>query len=388
MSEILNFTHNGITAMHTPAPQALGALSVDVIAIVGTAPDADATIFPLNKPVRISKITEAAKLDTTGAGKGFLVHACEKTFEQVRAPIYVIRVAEGANEAETIQSVIGGINVDTGQKTGIKAISNCLEKPTLIAAPGYSHNAGVANALAAMSKSIKARFICDLVGVKAADLIANVNQFGGKDLGFDACIALAHTARYTNGRGTLTMPASVVALGAIASKSPWLGIGHTGVAIDGVDIYFDYNTLDSSTEGNLLNKHGICYFGNTSAGGWSLIGNRTITGRFAAHVGLEHALTRKLVAAMEPALGKRLTKTFMEQQVNRVNNWLESLIAEEVVMPGSRCYLHPEKNTVDNYTSGRWFIVVEYAGYGINENTVIELVESNGIVESFLGSVL
>jgi len=388
MAEIANFTHNGVTKNIVRAPMALGALSSDVVAVVGTAPDADPAAFPLDTPVRVSGEELAAKLDTTGNGLGFLVHFCEKTLLQAQVPIYVIRVDAGADDAATIANIIGSIDGTTGQKKGIKAIFNCLEKPTIIAAPGFSSNAGVAQALGAVNQKIQCRFVVDLEGSNAADVVSLADTFGNADSGFDGCIAVAHTAKYTNHYGEIVMPGSVVVVGALAAQSPWMGPGHRGVAIGGVDNYFEYNVLDNSTDGSLLNKNGVCYFGNTSAGGWSLIGNRTLTGRFIAHVGLEHALTRKLVAALEKGLGKNLTKTFMEQEVNKVNNWLESLIAEEIVMPGSRCYLHPEKNTVDNYKSGRWFIVVEYGAYGVNENTVIELVESDGIVQAFLESVL
>lgn len=388
MALVMNFAHNGITKVIKRAPMALGPLSDHIVAVVGTAPNADAAAFPLNTPVRVSTEELTAQLDTTNSGEGFLVHFCDMTRQQANVPIYVIRVDEGADEAATIANIIGGVDGTTGQKKGIKAIYNCFEKPTIIAAPGYSKDIGVAQALGAVSLDINCLFTVDLVGAKATDVAAMGDALGNDDTGFGNCVAIAHTAKYNNHYGDLVMPGSVVATGRIAAEKPWMGPGHRGVAISGVDVYFEYNPLSNATDGSLLNKHGICYFGNTSAGGWSLIGNRTLTGRFISHVGLEHALIRKLTLALEKGLGRNLTKTFMEQEVGKVNNWLESLIADEVVMPGSSCYLHPEKNTVDNYKSGRWFIVVEYGAYGVNENTVIELHESDGVVKAFLENVL
>ncbi|NRB82128.1 MAG: phage tail protein, partial [Saccharospirillaceae bacterium] len=174
---------------------------------------------------------------------------------------------------------------------------------------------------------------------------------------------------------------------AIASKKPWHGFGHTNVAINGVDNEFEYNVNSNATEGSLLNKNGICYFGKTSSG-WSLVGNRVFTGEFGAAVGLAHAVVRKLIPVLEKPLGTRLTPTAMQQEIENVNNWIDSLIAENVVMKGTCCYLHPEKNTVDNYNSGRWFIVFKYSGYSTNEETVVEFVKSNEIVSAFLKEVL
>ena len=388
MTEIVNFEHNGLTVNKISTAVPMGALSDDVIALVGPSPDADAAIFPINQPVRISTMTEAAKLDTLDSGKGFLVHAALKTLEQAQVPIYIIRTAEDVDGAVELANVIGGANAGTGQKEGIQAIHNCLEKPTLIAAPGYSHELGVAQALALVGQKVMARSVISGNAIKSADVVTWATSLGNETTGFDSVYVVGHTARYTGQKGTVTMPGEVVALGRIAANKPWIGPGHQGVAIDGVDVQFDYNALDKTTEGELLNKNGVSYFATTSAGGWSLIGNRTLTGRFLAHVGLEHQLSRKLILAMEKQKGGSLTKTFMEQEVEKVNNWLEGLIASEIVMPGSRCYLHPEKNTTASYTAGTWFIVVEYAAFGVNEHTIIELTESDVIVVNFLDGVL
>jgi len=50
MAEVLNFEHNGITVNATESPEAMGGLGDNVIGLVGTAPNAHASI-PKNAPV-------------------------------------------------------------------------------------------------------------------------------------------------------------------------------------------------------------------------------------------------------------------------------------------------------------------------------------------------
>lgn len=44
MAEVLNFEHNGITVNATESPEAMGGLGDNVIGLVGTAPNAHASI--------------------------------------------------------------------------------------------------------------------------------------------------------------------------------------------------------------------------------------------------------------------------------------------------------------------------------------------------------
>lgn len=384
--EISEFSQNGIKTTFTPAPRPLGKLTSNVIAVVGVATKADDSVFPLNTPVRVSNATMAAKLDTDGTGEGYLVHFCEETLAQAHAPIYVIRVDKGSDDQATKDNIIGGVS-PSGQKTGIEAIINCLQKADLIVAPGYSGDPAVALKLGAMSKKLGCRFICDLPGGIATDVITSAAALGNNDTGFGNCIAIAGNVHYTGSRGQVTMPPSVVAAGVVVSQEPWEGPGHKGVPITGLDFTYEYSVSDPSTDGNLLNKNGVCYFASTSAGGFSLIGNRVLTGRFISQVGLIHAMSRKITKALEPHMGKNLTKSFMDQQVTRINAWLESLIDQGAVIPGTKCYLHPELNNLDEYKSGAWHIVVEFAGYSVNELVNVNLVESNGIIETFIEGV-
>ncbi len=114
-----------------------------VIGIIGTAPSADAAAFPLNTPVLIAgSRTEAAKLDTLGTGLGTLPAAIDSILDQIGAVVIVVRVEEGADAAETLANVIGGVNSGSGQYEGVQAFLGAESvvgfQPRILCAPGFT----------------------------------------------------------------------------------------------------------------------------------------------------------------------------------------------------------------------------------------------------------
>lgn len=384
MSQNANFTQNGIEFNVIASAIAIGAPSNHVVHLVSTAPDADASLYPYGVPVLVGNDAAIAKLDGTNSGTGFLIHAVQKIKESADCRIYVTRAEVGVDVAATITNVVGGIDPATGQKTGIAAIVNCIEKPTIIATPGYSHDSGVAKALSAMGKKVLAMPVLNLISGLTTDVAAVGDALGNAEIGMDAAICAVGNVDYQGSFGIVTMPSDIIVTALYASLKVYENPGHRGVSIDTVDHQYDYSFTNAGTEGNLLNKHGLCYFASTSSGGFSLIGNRTLTGRFIPDVGLQLEINRKLVANLELSHGKRLTPTFINQRLLVINNWLESLNKSEIVAPKSRCYLHPSKNDTASMSQGRWYIVVEYDGYPVNENPVIELFENNELAAATL----
>lgn len=114
-----------------------------VIGIVGTAPDADATAFPLNVPTLIAgSRLEASKLDMVGNGAGTLPKALDAILDQIGAVVIVIRVEEGSTDADTLANVIGGVNASTGQYEGVQALlaaeSVTGYAPRILCVPGFT----------------------------------------------------------------------------------------------------------------------------------------------------------------------------------------------------------------------------------------------------------
>jgi hypothetical protein len=389
MPEIPNFEHNGISIETKRPPEPMGPLGENVVGLVLTAPDRDTDRIALNVPFRIANQGDAQLLDSTGDELGTGWHAVSELLKKAGVPVYAVVVEEGATDEETKANIIGGIDPESGQPLGIAALAGCREVPTIIAAPGFSHDLAVATELATMARRLMCRVVLDCDDVSIDDAITYSESLGGEGTGFRRCYLAYQMAEIYSraAQGNIFVAPSVHAVGALAAVKPWESPGNQGVLIQGVSRHVDYNILDKSTNGDRLNRWGISYYARTSMGGFSLIGNRGVTGEFISHVGLEDAICRKLVKASQVAMSKNLTKSFMEQEVRKVDAFVQDQVAAEII-PGGRVYLHPTLNTVERYKNGSWYIVIEYGRYSPNEHMIFHVNAVDSIVEEFLQEVL
>lgn len=118
--------------------------STSVIGIVGTAPNADPTRFPLNTPVLISgSKVEAAYLDPDKSGAGTLPQALDDVLDQSAARVVVIRVEDNDDQSQQLVNIIGGANANTGKYEGLYALlgakSKTAQKPKILCVPGFTH---------------------------------------------------------------------------------------------------------------------------------------------------------------------------------------------------------------------------------------------------------
>jgi phage tail sheath protein FI len=128
--------------------RAITVASASVIGLVGTAPYADPSVFPLNTPVLIagSQSLQAKLISTAPAGSldvGTLYGAIDDIFESIGAAIVVVRVDTDEDAAQQRANIIGGVDPVTGNYTGSKAFLSAQSKlgvkPRLLIAPGFTH---------------------------------------------------------------------------------------------------------------------------------------------------------------------------------------------------------------------------------------------------------
>lgn len=148
-----SFLHGVQVVTVNDGSRPISVASTSVIGIVGTAPNADPNVFPLNTPVLVSgSQTMAASLTALnlGADNGTLPDAIDSIFKQALAVLVVIRVAEGptgANDPQTLANVLGGVSSVNGQFEGMQAFlaaqSICGVKPRILIAPGFTHQQAI-----------------------------------------------------------------------------------------------------------------------------------------------------------------------------------------------------------------------------------------------------
>lgn len=122
-------------------PRAIQTVRSSVIGLIGTAPDADPTEWPVNTPRLFTNRREYLKLGATGT----LPIAVDMIYDNAPkgAVAVVIRVDEGADQDEATTNLIGGINNTTGQYEGLqlfRAARSLLGfTPKILCAPGFTH---------------------------------------------------------------------------------------------------------------------------------------------------------------------------------------------------------------------------------------------------------
>ena len=131
--------HGARVTENTDLVTAINDVDSSVIGIVATADDADAKLFPLNKPTLLTRVNDVlGKCGTTGT----LYRALKAIADQVSTKVIVVRVAEHKEEDGKTQDqlVIGGSKSD-GSYTGMYALLVAEQdesigyRPRILAAP-------------------------------------------------------------------------------------------------------------------------------------------------------------------------------------------------------------------------------------------------------------
>ncbi len=135
MAQVMGIKHirDGVEA------QAVLGADMSVIAIVGTAANANATVFPLNKPVLVYTNDTVAlqALGTTGT----IVDAIAGISAQITdaaAKVIVVRVTHDALATNVITNILGSEASATGMWALLDAAEETGETPRLIIVPGYT----------------------------------------------------------------------------------------------------------------------------------------------------------------------------------------------------------------------------------------------------------
>jgi len=175
--------HHGVRVLEVnEGTRPIRTISTAVIGLVATAEDADPAAFPLNTPVLITNVIAA---QAKSGKKGTLRRVLEVFAGQTKPLTVVVRVAEGATEAETTSNVIGGVSED-GKYLGAKALlaaqSKLGVKPRILGAPGLDTQA-VTNALASIAQSLRAFVYASCYNcATAVDATTYRGQFGQREI--------------------------------------------------------------------------------------------------------------------------------------------------------------------------------------------------------------
>ncbi len=367
------FLH-GVEVLEIDAgPRPIQTVRSAVIGLIGTAPNADTTAFPLNTPVMIAgSRTEAAKLDTTGAGAGTLPGAVDSIFDQAGAVIVVVRVAAETAEAETLANIVGGVNATTGDYEGVHAFLGAESKlgvtPRVLIAPGFTHQRSgstantVVSELLGIAERLRAVIVAD--GPNTTDAAATT--YAG-DFGSSRVYVVDPWVKKTNSAGAIvTVPASSAVAGLIAKtdndRGFWWSPSNQNInGIVGTGRPVDFALGDANARANLLNEQNVATI--IRQDGYRLWGNRTLSSdpkwMFLSVRRTADMINDSLLRAHLWAVDRNITKTYIQDVAEGVNAYLRHLTAIGAIL-GGQCWADPDLNTPDQIAQGKVYFDFDF----------------------------
>ncbi|CCA91308.1 phage tail sheath subtilisin-like domain-containing protein [Novosphingobium sp. PP1Y] len=351
-----------VTEISTGA-RTLAAVSTAIIGLVATASDADAAVFPLDMPVLVTDV-EAAIGDA--GTDGTLAASLRAIADQSRPIVVVVRVAEGADEAETASNVIGTTTAE-GMKTGMQALlaaqGQLGVKPKILGTPGLEAQA-VTAALAVVAKKLRGFAYARAVGDTVADAVLYRANFSERELMLLMPDFLAwDTATSAN----VTSFAAARAMGLRARIDELYGPQKTlsNVAVSGVvgltkDIHWDIE--DMASDAGVLNASEVTALVRSDSG-FRFWGNRTCSDdplfQFESTTRVAQLLADTVARGMDWAMDKPLTPALARDIIETVNGFFLELKAAGVIL-GANAWFDEANNSTASLQAGKLRIDYDY----------------------------
>lgn len=368
------FLH-GVEVLEIDAgPRPIQTVRSAVIGIVGTAPRADASAFPLNTPVLIANSRSAAALLTANAGSddGSLPSAIDSILDQAGAIIVVVRVQKETAETATIAHIVGGVNSGTGHYEGVHALLSAESTlgvvPRILIAPGYTHQRPSGNAnpvvseLVGIAERLRAVIIADGPNTTDASAFLAAGDFGSSRV-----YMIDPWVNKTDATGAVvTVPASPCVAGLIAKSDNergfWWSPSNQNInGIIGIGRPVDFALGDANCRANLLNEQGIATI--IRQDGYRLWGNRTLTDDtkwiFLSVRRTADIINDSLLRAHLWAVDRNITKTYIQDVTEGVNAYLRYLTNIGAIL-GGKCWADPDLNTPDQIALGKVYFDFDF----------------------------
>jgi len=347
-----------------------------VIGLLGTASQG-----PENVPTLISSYKQCVEIFGNVDGTHTIPDAMAAiTAQQIGGLVVVIRVPVGATEAETKSNVIGGVDTDTNQYTGLRAFlqSRYITQeagptntegvsPKLLIFPGWGHDKAVVEAAVPIADKLRAMIICDGPNTNNQDALALRQGYISKRIYMvDPGVWTWDTANSVN----KLMPASPFVAGMISKNDHlhgwWTSPSNKSIlGIQGLGRFVSFDIEDPDCDANRLNENQVTTLINSERGGFQLWGNRTCHEDpklpFIHWVRIGDQIDETLIKSSQHYLDKNLHPGY----VGNIMQDLDQFLRELKATPGSPALLHhrvwadPTKNPVTGVKEGRFVVDFE-----------------------------
>ncbi|MBH3356090.1 phage tail sheath protein [Pseudomonas stutzeri] len=367
--------HHGVRVLEiNEGTRPIRTVSTAVVGMVCTASDADAVKFPLNKPVLLTDVLTASG----SAGElGTLARSLDAIADQASPVTVVVRVEEGATEAETTSNIIGGVSAG-GQYQGMKALlaaeAQLGVKPRILGVPGLD-SLPVATELVSIAEKLRGMAYANAYGCETvSDAIAYRAGFGARELmliwpDFVSWDTVANA----------NAPASAIAraLGLRAKLDEQVGWHKTlsNVPVNGVsglskDIHFDLQ--DPATDAGLLNADEVTTL--IRRDGFRFWGSRTCSAdplfAFENYTRTAQVLADTMAEGHFWAVDKPMHGSLVRDIVEGINAKFRELKRGGYIIDGE-CWFDPAANDKDTLKAGKLYLDYDYTPVPPLENLLL-----------------
>ncbi|SHO57781.1 phage tail sheath protein [Vibrio quintilis] len=382
-----NYMHGAEVVEIDDGSRPITTVTSGVIGVVGTAPDADATKFPLNKPVLIAASRrEAAKLGS----RGTLPQAIDGIFDQTGAVVVVIRVEEVmvdgyVDKNQTKSHFTKEMDTETGQYTGIEAMLSAEHvvgvQPRILIAPAYSSDLDVATKLISVADRLRGFAILD-----GPNLNDDAVKEYRKNFGSRRCEVVDpwYTVWDSETSSEVIQPPSARHAGVMSRVHNTLGFWWSNsnqaiYGINGLCRSVDFKLDDAGCRANLLNEAQVTT--TIHHNGFRIWGDRTCADdakwAFKNVVITNDMISDSLIKNHFWAMDRNITATYVEDVTEGVNNYLRHLKYIGAIA-GGECWVDPELNTADQIQAGKVYFDFDFSAYAPAEHITFRSHMVNG----------
>jgi uncharacterized protein len=355
--------HHGVRVVEiNEGTRTIRTVATAVIGMVCTSEDADATYFPLDKPVLIANLPAAI---AKAGSEGNLKKSLQTIYDTVNTIVIVVRVAPGADAAELTSNIIGTIKPD-GSYTGLKALERAAPvttvKPRILCVPDNC-TLPVATALAGVAKKLRAFTYVPTIAETVEAGLAYRENFASRELmPIHADWTMWDVA--ANASVKLDACLKAAALRALIDKEIGWHKTLSNVAVTGVDgmtkaLFWDLQ--DPDTEVGLLNANEITCL--IQSNGFRYWGNRTCSDdplfAFENYTRTAQILADTMAEAHMWAVDKPMTPTLVKDIIEGIKAKGRELVTGGYLL-GFDCWYNEELNDKDTLKAGKLRIEYDY----------------------------
>lgn len=383
-------------SLATDGGGAITSTNTEVVEAINAHAEASALVMASLASTAVASTTVAAVAATSLAGGAGQAYEAGTDYTLDPATGVVTRVAAGdiaAGEAVRVSysrvdvgatlatHVVG--DADDGVGGLVRAGGLGLPKPKLLIAPGWSDEQAVATAL--ISAADRLRAVAIIEGPDTTDIAATAYR----DL-FGSRRAYLVDPGVKVGSPATIEPASARVAGVIARSDIergfwWSPSNRLINGIVGTTRAIDFALGDAASRANILNEDEIATIINER--GWRLWGNRTLSAdpkwAFLSVARTADAINESVLRAHLWAVDRNITRTYLEDVVEGVNNYIRELVGLGAVI-GGRAWADPDLNQASSIAAGKVVISFDFTPPAPAERVTFRSVLTDDYLEDLV----